>query len=179
MDSRRGRNAGRAGGRIAESPIERLQDMKDARMMAPPRDEALGRRADPRRVGSLSGRCTILALLLVVGCTDETVSGYAAPGPWRLVELDGTAVPPGTTLRFPAEGRVEGTLPCNTFRAQQTAPYPWFILSHFEVGSERCEARPLEERIVHALASVTLAEAQGPVLILTNDEGRELVFRRD
>lgn len=118
-------------------------------------------------------------LLLLAACTDETVSGYAAPGPWRLVALDGTSVPAGTTLTFPTAGRVTGTLPCNAFSAQQTAPYPWFVLSHFKVGGQPCEAAALETRIVRSLASVTLAEAKGPVLLLTDEDGLEMVFRLD
>ncbi len=121
-----------------------------------------------------------LALLfLLAACADQTVSGYAASGPWRLAELDGEPVPAGTILTFPGAGRVSGALPCNSFTAQQTAPYPWFILSHFEVGRRSCDAAELEEQIVHALASVTLAEAKGPVLLLTTEDGQELFFLLD
>ncbi len=97
----------------------------------------------------------------------------------RLVELNGEPLPAGTTLNLPEFGRITGTLPCNTFRARQTAPYPWFILSHFEVGGQTCAATALEDRIVHASASVTLAEAQGPSLLLTNAEGLEMYLRLD
>ena len=122
-------------------------------------------------------RAAVLALALAA-CTDETVSGYADTGPWRLTRLDGAPVSDSATLTFPQPGRVQGTLPCGPWTAQQTAPYPWFLLSHFETPGRDCPDAAAQERIVHALASVTLAEAVGDVLILSNEEGRELVFRR-
>lgn len=120
-------------------------------------------------------RLAPLALILA-GCVgDETVSGYADTGPWHLTELGGDAVTVPATMRFPEAGRVEGTLPCGRWTAQQTAPYPWFLLSHFDLGG--CPRTAAEDRIVRALASATLAEAQGDVLILTNENGLEMVFR--
>ena len=113
----------------------------------------------------------------IAGCArDETVSGYAAPGSWRLAALHGEPVSTMATLRFPREGRVAGSLPCGAFSAQQTAPYPWFLLSHFSVPSG-CPDDAEEARVIRALAAATLAEAQGGVLILSNDEGLEMVLR--
>ncbi len=122
----------------------------------------------------------LAALMLVAACADETVSGYAEPGPWRLTELNGAPVGYAATLTFPRQGRVEGRLPCHDWRAQQTAPYPWFLLSHFELGQRPCAEPGIDEPVVHALASVTLAEVQGKVLILSDEGGAPmLVFRRD
>ncbi len=120
----------------------------------------------------------LAAVLALAACADETVSGYAHPGPWRLTQLDGQSVTRPVTLRFPVEGRVAGEMPCYRWEAQQTAPYPWFVLSHFRLDRQPCEDPEGDEAAVHALASVTLAEVQGRVLILSNEDGLEMVFDR-
>jgi hypothetical protein len=118
-----------------------------------------------------------VASLALAGCADETVSGYAAEGPWRLTEIDGRPAEATMTLTFRGRGRVEGTLPCRTFSARQTAPYPWFELTDMRPGDVTCVAGEAERRVLDSLASATLAEALGGVLILSDEGGPLLVFR--
>jgi heat shock protein HslJ len=119
------------------------------------------------------------ALLALAACADEGVTGYAHPGPWHLVEIDGAPAGRAAALILPAPGRVRGAMACRAFEAQQTAPYPWFLLSHMEIEERPCSGgAAADEAILHAFASVTMAEAQGRVLILSDESGRMMVFRR-
>ncbi len=123
-------------------------------------------------------RLAFMAALALTGCADETVSGYAHPGPWRLAELNGRPYSGTATLSLPAPSRVSGRLPCHEWRAQQSAPYPWFILSHLELTPLTCAASKADEPAIHALASVTQAEVQGKVLILSSEDAVRMVFLR-
>jgi len=117
-------------------------------------------------------------LALMGYCADETISGYAdATTTYRLVELDGAAFDAQATIRFPEEGRIAGSGPCNAFSAQQGAPYPWFDVGPIAATKRACPDLAAEAAFFAALAEMTLSEVAGPVLILSNDSGRELLFR--
>lgn len=121
-----------------------------------------------------------LPILLSACLKDETVSGYAAGGvTWRLQEISGEPFAATATLRFPAEGRVEGAGPCNTYRAQLAVPYPWFGLEDIAVTKRACVDLGDEAQFFDALKAMTLAEVSGPVMILSNDAGDEMVFRAE
>ena len=126
-------------------------------------------------------RLIALTLLAIIpSCADETVSGYAdAEAIYRLVEIDGAAFAARATISFPEEGVARGEAPCNTWSATQSAPYPWIDLDAYAVTRRACPELREEGMFLAALAEMTLAEVQGPVLILSNDEGREMVFRAD
>jgi len=109
---------------------------------------------------------------------DETISGYATPGvTWTLSELSGTPYPARATLTFPEEGRIAGKAPCNDYSATQNAPYPWFEAGPVAATKRACPDLPAETAFFDALARVTLAEVAGEVLILSTEDGFEMVFR--
>lgn len=117
-------------------------------------------------------------ILGLAACADETVSGYAGTDAvWLLTEIDGKAADYTATLRFPRQGRVTGSGPCNTFGAAQTAPYPWFAPGPVEATERACPDLDGEQAFFAALEEMTLAEASGDVLILTDGAGRQMVFR--
>lgn len=120
-----------------------------------------------------------LAALSVLGyCKDETVTGHGgADEIWQLQSLDGVAFKARATLRFPQEGELTGTTPCNSYAGQQTAPYPWFSAQAVTVTTRACADQEAEGRYLRALAEMTLVEVVGDILILTNTAGREMVFR--
>ena len=124
-----------------------------------------------------------LALMLVLAipaCSDETVSGYADPDAvYRLTEIDGVAFPANATIRFPKRGAVRGEAPCNAWSAAQSAPYPWLDLGPIVATRRACPDLEAEATFFKALETMSLAEVQGPVLILSNDEVREMVFRAE
>lgn len=126
-------------------------------------------------------RTTVLILLLgLLGCADETISGYAdGTAVYRLAEIDGAAFTARATIAFPEEGRAQGEAPCNGWSATQSAPYPWFELGQVLATRRACPELEAESRFFEALGVMTLAEVQGPVLILTNDAGREMVFEAE
>ena len=123
---------------------------------------------------------TKLALLLpflTLGCGDETISGYAErTAVYSLTELDGAPYAATATISFPEPGRAAGEGPCNTWFATQSAPYPWIELGPIGATRRACPELEDETRFFEALSQVSLAEVLGPVLILTTEDGAELVF---
>ncbi len=115
--------------------------------------------------------------LLILGCADETISGYADPNAvYELVEFNGEPVTSDATVTFPGEGRAEGNGPCNAWSASQTAPYPWIELGPIAATRRACSDLSFEGRFFEALTNVSLAEVSGPALVLSGDEV-EMVFR--
>ena len=111
---------------------------------------------------------------------DETLSGYgAADKVWQLIEMDGRAVSARVTLPFPKEGLLAGQAPCNAYRGQQTAPYPWFGVEALISTRAACPELDVETTYLKALSEMTLAEVAGDTLILSNDDGAELVFKAE
>lgn len=127
------------------------------------------------------GAIAMLALAGLLECNgDETLSAYgAADVTWVLHELDGAPVAARATLVFPEAGRIAGNAPCNRFSARQEAPYPWFEAADIAATRRACPDLATEGRFLAALAEVTLAEVAGDTLILSNDAGREMVFRAE
>ena len=120
----------------------------------------------------------ILSLAGLAACAgDETLSGYGAGDrTWLLQELDGRPVTERVTLRFPEEGQLGGTAPCNLYSGQQTVPYPWFKAENIVATRRACPALDLETRYFEALTRMTLSEVLGDTLILRDEAGAELVF---
>lgn len=110
---------------------------------------------------------------------DETISGYAdREATYRLTELGGRPFAATATIRFPDEGRITGEAPCNSYSGTQAAPYPWFDPGPIAATRRACPDLDAEAAFFAALEAMTLAEVTGDVLILTDADGREMVFRR-
>ncbi len=126
-------------------------------------------------------RFSLLALSLpFLGCTDETVSGYADPAAtYRLVEIAGLEFTARATITFPNEGQIAGEAPCNRWAATQSVPYPWFEVGPIMATKRACLDLKSETEFLTTLAEMTLVEVQGPVLILSDDDGREMVFEAE
>ncbi|WP_299025300.1 META domain-containing protein [uncultured Sulfitobacter sp.] len=120
-----------------------------------------------------------LAALALSACrADETVRAYGgADRIWTLKELGGAVFPATATLRFPKEGEISGQGPCNRYFGAMTAPYPWFDAG--PIGSTRiaCPEMAAETAFLRALEAATLSEVAGDVLILSNTEGLQMVFK--
>ena len=130
------------------------------------------------RKGRLFGAALFLGLLSA--CADETISGYAdREATYRLVELNGEAFPSRATIAFPEPGTASGTGPCNRWSATQSAPYPWIALGPIAATRRACPNLEDEAAFFRALSDVTLAEILGDILILTTEDGREMVFRAE
>lgn len=124
----------------------------------------------------------LLALLIplaLIGCkSDETISGYADAGAvWTLTELDGKPFSASATISFPTKGKVNGKAPCNTYASNQTKPMPWFEMGPVMSTKMACPELAAEQQFFNSLNAMTLAEVQGNILILSNDAGREMVFK--
>ncbi|MBQ0749546.1 MAG: META domain-containing protein [Roseovarius sp.] len=120
----------------------------------------------------------VMALSVLGYCKDETVTGYGgAEAVWHLESLDGAAFPARATLMFPAEGELAGEGPCNRYSGRQTVPYPWFAAQDVTATKRACPELAEEALYLTALAEMTLVEVLGDVMILSNDAGREMVFR--
>lgn len=118
-----------------------------------------------------------LSLLALSACKDETLSGYAPEKTtWVWQELDGQPAPARATLRLPEQGQVTGQAPCNSYSARQTVPYPWFKVETIAVTKMACSDLQAETEFFKALTQMTLAEVAGDTLLLSNEDGREMVF---
>ncbi|WP_342665583.1 META domain-containing protein [Leisingera aquimarina] len=129
--------------------------------------------------GNLMLRSILICLLVLASaCTgDETLSAYgAADKTWRLSSIDNAAFPAIARLAFPEPGKITGHTPCNSFQGAQTAPYPWFSAEAFTVTRAACPELALETEFLQSLQTMTLAEVSGDVLILSNGQGREMLF---
>lgn len=121
----------------------------------------------------------ILAIpFLLAACEkDETVSGFVDPETtYHLVEIDGASFGAGATIQFPQTGSVTGQAPCNSFGGDQLAPYPWLEFGAFRVSRRDCAQSGQERQFFAALTSMTQVEAVGDALILSNEDGGEMVF---
>jgi heat shock protein HslJ len=120
----------------------------------------------------------IPALAILGYCKDETVTGHGgAEVIWHLATIDDVPFNAGARLWFPEEGTIAGETPCNRFTARQTAPYPWFHAEAITVGDGACPELEAEAQFLGALDDMTLVEVIGPVMILSTETGREMVFR--
>ncbi|MFU8836430.1 META domain-containing protein [Roseovarius autotrophicus] len=121
----------------------------------------------------------LLSAMAALGyCKDETVAGHGgADLAWHLTSIDGTPFIARATMRFPEEGAIAGEAPCNRFTARQTVPYPWFHAEEIATTTRlACPDLEAETEFLHALAEMTLVEVTGPVLILSTEDGREMIF---
>ena len=122
-----------------------------------------------------------VALLSLLGfCErDETVAGHGGGADaWVLQEIDGEAFTAEAWLRFGEGGAVTGQGPCASFTAQQTAPYPWFAIEDLRADGPNCPALAREVQMLEALSAMTLSEVGPSVMILSSEDGREMIFSR-
>jgi heat shock protein HslJ len=123
---------------------------------------------------------TFSALTAMFSCADESLTGYgAAETVWVLQDLDGVPFAARAILEFPEEGALSGQGPCNTYRGTQSVPYPWFKAENIASTRMACPDLDLEATYFSALEAMTLAEVAGNTLILSNDDGRKMVFRAE
>ncbi|MDW4500522.1 META domain-containing protein [Sulfitobacter sp. D35] len=109
---------------------------------------------------------------------DETAHSYGgADRIWTLAEIDGAAFSARATLVFPGDGQVAGESPCNSYSGTNTAPYPWFELGPVRSTRRACPELEAESRFFAALEAMRLVEIQSDTMILSNDAGRQMVFR--
>ncbi|MGH1463735.1 MAG: META domain-containing protein [Cognatishimia sp.] len=122
----------------------------------------------------------LFAIVLCTACkTDETLAAYgAADTTWQLTTIDDSAFAARATLNFLPDGLVRGHAPCNSFTATQTAPYPWFELTPVLSTKRACKALQAERRFFAALSKMSLAEISGDTLILSNDAGQLMLFKK-
>jgi heat shock protein HslJ len=121
----------------------------------------------------------LVVLVSITACRkDETVRAYGgADRIWTLKELDGASFPANATLTFPKEGEIAGEGPCNHYFGAMESPYPWFDAG--PIGSTRmaCPDLAVETIFLNALEAAALSEVAGDILILSNTDGLEMVFR--
>lgn len=112
--------------------------------------------------------------VVLVACTrDESVRAYGgADRVWVLEEMGGEPYAGRATLEFEPGDGITGETPCGPYRAVMAEPYPWF-----RVTGWRADTQPCESRFAAAMADMELVETQGDILILSDADGYEMVFR--
>lgn len=119
-----------------------------------------------------------LPFILTACLKDETISGYVdQSATFDLAEINGTPFTANATLTFPEKGRVAGHAPCNSYTAEQSAPYPWFELGPIKSTRATCPEMEQETAFFEQLKKMTLIEAVSDIVILRNDEADEMVFQ--
>ena len=120
-----------------------------------------------------------LAFVMTTACqTDESITAFAGNvTAFTLQSIDGVTFAARATIDVSEAGKITGHGPCNRYFANQTAPYPWF--STGPIGSTRmaCPDLAAEAQFFAALSTMTLVEVLGGTLILTDDNGREMLFQ--
>ena len=121
----------------------------------------------------------IFALLLGTACVgDESIANYGASGKqWVLSEIDSEGFSARAIMEFEDGGWIRGQAPCNRFSVQQKAPYPWFDAGRAMATKMACPDLKSESAFFAALSEMTLSEVSGDTLILSNDDGRSMVFK--
>lgn len=118
-------------------------------------------------------------LLLITACQrDETLAAYGAEGTWQLTHMNDQPFAASATITFAEDGQVNGFAPCNSYGAQQTAPYPWFTLGPIRATRRACADLQAEQAYFATLTKMTLSEVSGDVLILSNDNDETLQFKK-
>jgi heat shock protein HslJ len=123
-------------------------------------------------------RLALIMVFLLSACTkDETVSGYVDNSTvFKLVEMSGKPFLANATIQFPAAGVAAGRAPCNSYSAAQTVPLPWIEIIKIRSSRTACPELPIEKQFFEALGAMTRAEPSGPILIMRNDNGAEMIF---
>lgn len=119
------------------------------------------------------------ALLAASACVgDETLRAYgAADRTWVLDSIDGQPFPARATVTFPEAGRIAGAAPCNRYSGAMTAPYPWFETGPLAATRMACPDLDAETAFFAALGAMTQSEVLGDTLILSTEDGREMLFK--
>lgn len=117
--------------------------------------------------------------MLTAACQgDESVSAYLdGAAVFNLMSIDGISAQSAATIDLGEAGRITGRAPCNTYFADQTAPYPWFAIGPIGATRMACPDLEAEGHFFTSLSDMTLAEVLGDTLILSNPAGREMVFQ--
>ncbi|WP_299688742.1 META domain-containing protein [uncultured Tateyamaria sp.] len=124
----------------------------------------------------LAGLC---AALLLCACQGDAQDGFGdAATTWQLVTLDGAAFDATATLTFPEAGRIAGSAPCNQYFGPMNSTFPGFSAPALAATRRACPALEDEIRFLAALRAVTRAERADDALILSDETGARLVFRR-
>lgn len=124
-------------------------------------------------------RLIIAFTCLLSACqADETVTAYL-PGPsvFHVVSIDGEPFDDIATIDLSEAGRITGKAPCNQYSADQKAVYPWFEAGMITSTRMACPNLDAEALYLSALFEMTLSEVAGDILILSNTQGREIVFQ--
>lgn len=123
--------------------------------------------------------CAAVVFLTACEQKDETISGYVdSDAVWVLEEMNGQPVSKRYTLQFNEPGRVRGEGPCNSFFGEQTKPLPWVDIKVRGATRKACFDLSLESKYFDLLGQATQIEAGEKTLILSDDNGEILVYRR-
>ena len=117
------------------------------------------------------------AFLALAACGDETVTAYSTESVFALVSVNGAPFQTSASIDIGVAGEITGSAPCNSYRAKQTAPYPWFEIGPIAATKRACPDLEAEAIYFETLGRMTIVEVSGSTLILTNDANEEMLFQ--
>lgn len=110
----------------------------------------------------------IAGVMLVAACAQDAPG---MDGSYRLVDIDGAAIPGTATLVIAGDG-ISGQGPCNAYHGQNRAAWPAVDLSPVAMTRRACITEGGEGAFHTALAQVTRAERDESGLVLTGPDHR-------
>lgn len=120
-----------------------------------------------------------LAALVALTATAAAAQEISPDTVWRLESVDGEPISGEVTLQLGADGAVSGLASCNRYTGQNTATLPEFAVGPMAMTRMACPDMTLETIYIAALQRIIRAERDGERLVLSDDEGNQLVFAPD
>jgi heat shock protein HslJ len=127
-------------------------------------------------------RETAARLLLLVGLgwpqivMSDAKTPESGQGTWALVSIAGETYAAQAEIDLTVPGRISGQAPCNNFSGRWAGDWPVVGFGPFRSTKRACEALALEHRFLAMLRGMTRAEMRMGGLVLSDENGVEMVF---
>lgn len=105
------------------------------------------------------------------------MTGGAVDGLWVLQSIGGDAFEARAELDLSIPGRVSGAGPCNGFSGRLEGDWPEMAVGPLRSTRRACPALGLEYVFFTALRDMRRGAVRDGLLLLTDDAGREMLFR--
>ncbi|MCA8883170.1 MAG: META domain-containing protein [Rhodobacteraceae bacterium] len=119
--------------------------------------------------------CLVVALSASAVFADDPDPLAAGPA-WRLVQLNGSAFTARARFSIAVDRRLAGQAPCNSFFGAIDGTAAAFHIGPLAATRNACADLAAESAFFQALEAARQARIDGGRLVMTGDDGVELVF---